>query len=306
MERRPRPPYRPLGTAAAIGRDALTAPAVQDRLEQLGTELGRLRGDPAAPPDASIVVPVNADADLENVLHVLGEVVRYRGRRTFEVVLVVNNYPRDDPPPEIETYAAAGMRVVAVPNVWQAGEAVCFSARRPGIRAASSDRIILFDADCRIPNPSQLLDWYVTQFERGAQVAYTRVGYYDLRPFWSVRARMVAHHGARWVKRVLLAIPTTRGSNYGVERTAFLRLYDEGFLTDDLNVGPAIKAAGGRITYSGARVLRVDTSGRRFRGGWRKLARYLVYRLGYNLRVLPARPSRRGRRRNPYHKRPLR
>jgi hypothetical protein len=30
------------------------------------------------------------------------------------------------------------------------------------------------------------------------------------------------------------------------------------------------------------------TSGRRFQGGWWKLARYLYYRLGYNVRVIGA------------------
>jgi len=247
---------------------------------------------------------VNAQTDLENVRVVLREVACYRGRRTFEVVLVINNYPANNPPAEIETYRAAGMRVVAVPTAWTVGEAVCFSARLPGIRSASSDRIILFDADCRIPYPMLLLDWYVDQFERGAEVAYTRVDYYGLRPLWSVRARMLAHHGSRWVKRVLLRIPTTRGSNYGVDRTAFLRAYEQGLLTDDLNVGPAVKASGGRVVYSGARRLQVLTSGRRFHGGWLKLARYLRYRLLYNVRMLPVR-ARRGRK-NTYHQRPVR
>jgi len=271
------------------------------RLERLERELARLRGDPALPPEASIVIPVNAQADLENALGVVGEVVSYNGRRTFEVILVINNYPAERPPPEIAAYEQAGVRVVAVPSVWRAGEAVCLSARIPGIRVASSNRVMLFDADCRIPNPSHLFDWYAEQFDRGAQVAYTHVGYYDLRPLWSVRARMVAHHLARWIKRVILRVPTTRGSNYATDRALFLRLYESGFLTDDLNVGPAAKAAGGRIVYSRARDLRVMTSGRKFRGGWLKLARYLRYRLLYNARVLPVQAKKRGRARNPYH-----
>ena len=271
------------------------------RLERLERELARLRGDPALPPEASIVIPVNAQADLENALGVVGEVVSYNGRRTFEVILVINNYPAERPPPEIAAYEQAGVRVVAVPSVWRAGEAVCLSARIPGIRVASSNRVMLFDADCRIPNPSHLFDWYAEQFDRGAQVAYTHVGYYDLRPLWSVRARMVAHHLARWIKRVILRVPTTRGSNYATDRALFLRLYESGFLTDDLNVGPAAKAAGGRIVYSRARDLRVMTSGRKFRGGWLKLARYLRYRLLYNARVLPVQAQKRGRARNPYH-----
>jgi hypothetical protein len=279
-------------------------PLAAGLLERFGADLERLRGDRTLPPDASIVIPVNAQADLENVLVVLSDIARYSGKRTFEVVLVINNYPADDPPEEIATYAAAGMRVVSVPNVWRAGEAVCLSARVPGIRAAEAERILLFDADCRMPEPTLLLDWYVDQFARGAQVAYTRVGHYDLRPLWSVRARMAAHHGSRWVKRVLLRIPTTRGSNYGVDRTAFLRVYEGGLLADDLNVGPALKAAGGRVVYSGAPKLQVLTSGRRFRGGWRRLARYLRYRLLYNVRVLRAQTEERAK--SPYHQRPRR
>jgi Glycosyltransferase like family 2 len=275
-------------------------------LDQLGVELTRLRGDPAAPPDASVVIPVNAQEDLENVLEILGDLARYEGSRTLEIVLVVNNYPAEKPPPKIAAYERAGLRVVAVPSVWRAGEAVCLSARVPGIRAASSGLILLFDADCRIPNPTVLLDWYAKQFERGARVAYTRVDYYDLRPLWSVRARMVAHHLARWVKRVILRIPTTRGSNYATERTLFLQLYEGDLLTDDLNVGPAAKSAGGPVVYSGARNLRVLTSGRRFRGGWWKLARYLYYRLGYNLRLIRASRGEGKKRGASYHRSPLR
>jgi hypothetical protein len=172
-----------------------------------------------------------------------------------------------------------------------------------GIQSASSDRAICFDADSRIPNPSLLLDWYVSQFERGAVAAYTHVGHYDLLPLWSVRARIAAHHAARWLKRVAFRIPTTRGSNYAVDRTELLPLYGRRLLADDLNVGPALKSAGGEVVYSGARSLEVLTSGRKFRGGWLKLFRYLAYRLGYNLRMIS---SRRGRRDAWYHRAPMR
>ncbi|MGH2995691.1 MAG: hypothetical protein ACRDON_13080 [Gaiellaceae bacterium] len=283
------------------------SPVTRDRLDRLGAELARLRGDPAAPPDGSIVIPVNAQADLKNILVVLGDVVRYQGKHAFEVVLVINNYPPESPPEEIQKYGAAGMQVVALPTAWRVGELVCLTARVHGARAAASERVILFDADCRIPNPTLLLDWYVGQFDRGAQTAYTRVGYYELRPLWSVRARIAAHHAARWVKRTVLRIPTTRGSNYAVDRTAFLRLYDQGLLTDDITVGPMTKATGGRVAYSGARGLRVLTSGRRFRGGWLKLTRYLRYRLVYNVRVvLPVRTGGARKRQNPYHRKSLR
>lgn len=264
-------------------------------LDRLGVELKRLRGDRAALPDASVIVPVNAQEDLRNVLRIVEDIARYEGDATFEVVLVINNYPVEEPPRELGAYARAGMRTVGVPDVRRLGEVVSFTARVPGAREASSDITVHFDADCRIPNPSALLTWYVDQLRNGAQAAYSRVEYYDLRPLWSVRARIAVHHAARWMKRVVLRIPTVRGSNYAVDRTLFLRLYDDGMLIDDLNVGLAVKTAGGPLAYSGNPELRVLTSGRRFKGGWMKLARYLRYRLLYNLRVL--RIPRAGRRR---------
>jgi hypothetical protein len=276
------------------------------RNPELRVRIASLRGDTQLPPAASVVIPVNAQADLENVLDVLAELGRYSGPHQFEVVLVVNNYPEGEPPPAVETYRNMGVRTVAVPSVWRAGEAVCFTARIPGIRAAAADTIVLFDADTRIPWPTELLDWYVDQFRDGAKAAYTHVGFYDLRPLWSVRARIAAHHGARWVKRALLRIPTTRGSNYAVSRSGLLPLYDQGLLTDDLNVGPAIKSAGGRVAYSGSKRLVVLTSGRKFHGGWVKLGRYLRYRLLYNVRALRLRTDRPREERNPHNKRPLR
>ena len=262
------------------------------RLDQLGSELRRLRSDPATPPDASVVIPVNAQEDLENVLEIIGDIARYEGKTTFEVVLVINNYPVDEPPRGLGAYAEAGMRTVGVPDVRRPGEVVSFTARVPGAREASSEITIHFDADCRIPDSSALLTWYVNQLRAGAQAAYSRVEYYDLRPLWSVRARIAIHHAARWTKRTLFRIPTVRGSNYAIDRALFLRLYDEGKLVDDLNVGLAVKASGASIAYSGKRDLRVLTSGRRFKGGWLKLARYLLYRMRYNLRMITS--SKRG------------
>jgi Glycosyltransferase like family 2 len=283
----------------------MTEPATA-RLEHLGPELRRVRGDKAATPDATIVIPVNARADLENVLNILDDIADYDGRRTFEVVLVINNYPANGPPEQLETYALAGPRTVGVPAVWRKGEVVSFTARIPGAREAASPLLIHFDADCRLRNATALLDWYVDRFEQGAAAAYTYVGYYDLRPLWSVRARIAVHHGARWAKRTILRIPTVRGSNYAVARSLFLSLYDQGLLTDDLNVGPAVKASGGSVPYGEATDLHVFTSGRRFRGGWLRLGRYLWYRTRYNLRVLPVRAVKPGKSRNPFHEKPLR
>jgi hypothetical protein len=271
----------------------------EEGLASLRSRFEQLRGDHDVPPTVSVVVPVNACEDLSTVMDVVRDTARYGGRHTLEVVLVVNNYPPGAPPAAIDAYEAAGLRVVAVPDVHTPGEAVCFSARLPGLRAAASDHIVFWDADCRVPDPSGLIDWYVDRLSSGAAAAYTHVNYYDFRDLLSVRTRIVAHHGARWVKRAVLHIPTLRGSNYAVRREAMLRLHGNGLLSDDLNVGPAILAERGTCAYSGERQLAVLTSGRRFKGGWRKLGHYLRYRLVYNIRMLPVRPAAKARAR--YH-----
>jgi hypothetical protein len=257
------------------------------RLASLRSRFDRLRGDPASPPAVSVIVPVNAKEDLDTVMGVVGDTARYAGPHTLEVVLVVNNYPPDEPPAALGAYEAAGLRTVAIPSAWTEGEVVSFSARLPGVRAAASDRLVLWDADCRVPNPSALIDWYVDQLASGATAAYTHVDYYDLLPLWSVRARIAIHHAARWTKRAVLRVPTLRGSNYAIRRDVLLRLHADGLVGDDLNIGPAVRAGNGRCAYSRRSQLSVFTSGRRFKGGWRKLAHYLRYRLSYNLRVLP-------------------
>ncbi|MFZ6004423.1 MAG: hypothetical protein ACOYXM_10880 [Actinomycetota bacterium] len=276
-------------------------------IEALRRHLSRLRPQAHAAPDVSVAIPVNAREDLGAALEVVAQVCGYSGDRTVEVVLAVNNYEPEAAPAEIEQYRALGLTVAAHPSVFRSGEAVCLSARMTGIRAAAAEAVVSFDADCRIRDVTRLLDWYVEQLTDPATgAAYGRVDYYDLRPLWSVRARIAAHHVSRWVKRVLLRIPTTRGSNYGVRRTAVLALYDQGMLGDDLNVGPTVKAAGHRVVYTGSRTLAVETSGRRFTGGWRKLARYLRYRLRYNRDMLPVLTNEERQRRHGHHDRNLR
>ena len=68
-----------------------------------------------------------------------------------------------------------------------------------------------------------------------------------------------------------------------------LRLYDQGMLADEMNVGPSIKAAKGKIVYSSQRNLRVLTSGKKFERSWYDLFAYLIYRWRYNVNVLPVR-----------------
>jgi len=249
----------------------------------------RIRGNSMAPPQASIVIPVNAQGDLQNVLRILSDIASYTGPYTFEIVLVINNYPPEAEPPEIEAFRNMRIEVLAVPDVRILGEAVGFTARFRGVRVANSEYVIMFDADCRIPNATAVIDWYIEQFQHGATAAYTHVGYYEVRNCLSNDFRMFTHHASRWFKRTILRIPTTRGSNYAVHQSVALDYYDKGFLADEMNVGPVFKHFGEKVAYSGAKDLIVLTSGRMFRGGWSRLARYLIYRLGYNLRVLPVR-----------------
>ena len=239
-------------------------------------------------PILSIVIPVNAQGDLENVLALLDDLDAYRGPHAIETILVVNNFDPDGwPTDRAAVLERRGARVLMFPALRRPGEAIGFSARIPGARAAMSPWIVSFDADCRVPEATSLLDWYIEAFQRGAAGAYSHVGYRDVRPGLSIQARVIAHHGARFVKRRILRIPTIRGSNYGIRRDLLLDLYDKGMLADDMNVGPVLRHTGGLVAYSGARSHTVLTSGRMFRGGWRKLARYLAYRWRYNRRALP-------------------
>lgn len=257
--------------------------------DELRGYLGRLRGDSEDFPDASIVIPVNAKEDLKAVFEILDDIVKYKGKHTIEVILVINNYPAADPPIEIAQFRKLGIHVVAVPSARRAGEVVIVSARALGVRAANSEITIHFDVDCRIPDINALLDWIISSFRSGAQVAYSHVGYYDLRKLASVYTKIAIHNMVRWMKRTLLRIPTTRGSNYAIDGSLFLELYDAGKLSVDLQVGPASKLAGARIIYSGHPSLKVLTSGRRFHGGWIKIYKYLRYRLYYNLNTIPTR-----------------
>jgi glycosyltransferase involved in cell wall biosynthesis len=251
----------------------------------LEKRLFQLRGDLTATPDASIVIPVNAQKDLANIPRLLSDIARYSGEKRLEVILVINNYPSNDLPYEIELYRQIGLIVIAIPRVDHEG-GVAIAARIPGIRAARSAAILLFDADCRIPNPTALIRWYLAQFEAGSDLAYTHVDYIDLSPAISVKARMWVHHASRWLRRNILGIPTSRGSNYAIRRNLILDLFEDGRIPYDLHVGPAVKSIGGKITYSGARELVVLTSGRFFAPGWKVLADYLIWRVGYYRRIL--------------------
>jgi hypothetical protein len=251
----------------------------------LQKDLLRLRGNRAAYPDATIVVPVNAQKDLSNIRQLLSDLVGYAGEKSVEIVLVINNYSPDNPPEEIQLYQQVGMKVVAIPHVEHVG-GVAIAARIPGIKVANSSKIILFDADCHIPNPTALIDWYIQQFDDNYDLAYTHVDYTDLPPGISVKARMFIHHAWRWFRRKILGTPTSRGSNYAIRKKFILELFAKGHIPYDLHVGPAVKANGGKIAYSGAKELVVLTSGRFFAPGWKVLFEYLIWRTGYYRRIL--------------------
>ncbi len=250
----------------------------------LTRQLTHLRGDLGLAPRASIVVPVNAAADLHDVLQLAADICRYNGEYPIEFILVINNYDPDSPPAEIEEYRSMGFTVIAIPSVKHEG-AIAIAARLPGIDRAQSDIVIQFDADCRIPNATALIDWYIAQIEKGADLAYTHVEYTDLPAGLAMKIRMFVHHASRWFRRVVLRIPTSRGSNYAIRRTLALELYGRGAMQYDILVGPHIKSVGGHIAYSGARELQVLTSGRFFKGGWNELLSYVMWRVGYYRRV---------------------
>ena len=266
--------------------------------DRLRGAMSRLRGDPALPPDVSMIVPVNAREHLAAVRELLADVASYGGQHTLEMILVINNYPGDRPPPELEAFRHMGVQVLAIPNVRRTGEEVALSARFMGLEIAGAEHTIHFDADCRVPNATALIDWYVEQLSGGAQLAYTNTQYHGLSPSAAMRVRIMAHHLARWIKRVVLGTPTARGSNFALRRSFGLPLRDDPRLSgQELRWGPAVRAAEGRVVYSGRPDLVLLTSGRKIEDGWRNLLIYLWWRLRYNwhwLRTAPRADSRSG------------
>ena len=248
--------------------------------------VARLRGNPSVQPGAAIIVPVNAQKDLENFYSLLEDLVKYHGNYSCEVIPIINNYPAGDPPPDIEYLSRLGLRVISIPDVRKTGETVSFSARVPGVQAACMENTIHFDADCRIPNITPLLDYYIEQLNAGNMLVYTPVDFFDLPGELVIRIRVAMHHLARSLKRNILKIPTPRGSNYAVNRALFLQLYETGRLRDDIQLGPNIKAMGCKHQYGAAREMTVLTSGRKIRKSWLRIFRYIYRRLLFNLRYI--------------------
>jgi hypothetical protein len=256
--------------------------------DALVSRVHRLRSDVSSRPNGSIVIPVNAQSDLERVWVVINDLLDYQGRYTFEIIVMVNNYPSDEPP-NLAVFQRAGVRVVSQPDVRLPGIRVAVTARVYGARVAASPLTIHIDADCRVPDPTALLNWYVEQFAAGARAAYTPVNFCDLNDDAATRARVAIHHLTRWFKRRVIGIPTIRGSNFAIDRDLFIELFDAGYLPADFSIGPVLRARRTPVVYSSAPRLAVLTSGRYFERGWRKLGRYLIYRLSYNMRMLRVR-----------------
>lgn len=258
-----------------------------DTKSHLSEDIIRLRGDATKHPFASIVIPVNAQKDLSRILAVASDLAAYKGNQSIEFILVVNNYPAESPPREIDEFIKLGFIVLSIPKVEYRG-GVAIAARILGIELAHSEFVLLFDADCRIPDANSLVDWYITQLRSGFDLAYTHVDYMDLPTGMATKARMFIHHASRWFKRVILGIPTCRGSNYAIKRQLILNLYSQGKIPYDIHVGPVLKSVGAKIAYSGDRKLVVFTSGRFFNGGWGELVMYLAWRIGYYRRIFTA------------------
>jgi hypothetical protein len=234
----------------------------------------------------SVIVPVNVGADVEHALALARDLSAYHGPDSIELILVANNFDpgRTD---GLDRLSATGATILAIPRLEvKPGEVISFAARIPGARRASSEHLVLLDADCRVPDAHALLTWYGAKLREGVTLAYTPVGHYDLPSGMAVRLNLAVHHASRWIKRTVLRLPTARGSNYAIRRQTLLGAYAAGMLADDFHVGPVVKRLGGRIAYGGDHRLRVLTSGRKFPGSWRSLYRYYGYRLAYNLRNL--------------------
>jgi len=91
----------------------------------------------------------------------LGDLGRYDGEHRLEIIVVLNNYDADEEPEGLAAIEKTTVTVVAIPSVRRQGEAVSFTARIPGLRAAATDIAINFDSDVRVPYATTLIDWYV-------------------------------------------------------------------------------------------------------------------------------------------------
>ena len=72
----------------------------QINMQHLRENVIRLRGNLEQAPEASIIIPVNAQGDLQAVLVPVNDIAQYTGKHTAEIILVINNYAPTEAPPE--------------------------------------------------------------------------------------------------------------------------------------------------------------------------------------------------------------
>jgi len=148
------------------------------------------------------------------------------------------------------------------------------------------------DCDVEIPDVTAYIDWYCGKIGEGCGVAYSRVKYVDLDGRISSHAGLAIHHVTRWIKRNLFRLPTTQG-NFAIRRDLFEKLYREGRISIELQVGPSARLDREEVAYSSSKKHRILTSGRAWNIAWGELVPYFYYRLKVNLKALPAKWRKR-------------
>lgn len=239
-------------------------------------------------PDTAIIIPVNAQGDLQKVLDLLEDISQYQGEDRFHIILVVNNFDPEQPPTaELELYEQLGVQTVSVPELGgHAGIPPALRARMYGLPYAKVRACCFFDADCRIPDPTSCLKWYCESF-RDAEVmlAYTKIGYYNWPRRLGMRAWLLVHYTWRAFKRRCLRIPTPQGASYGIDRDLKKELFDGGYLADETAIGRLVKAFGHKTVFAGETSRRVMADGRMYQNAsaFRLFTGYAFRRLRINL-----------------------
>jgi hypothetical protein len=255
--------------------------------EELRRHMQRLRGTAEADPNASLIVPISARSGFSLIQGLIGDLARYRGSYTLEIILMVAASLAGSAPEEIEHLRGLGLQVIAAPEGGQNWEAVQLEARAQGVEAARAGITLHFSPDARLPDATALIDWYIQSLYSVYQLAYSQISYYGLPDGMNTRLSLALVDTFRKVKRVLLGVPTTRGSNYAINRHLFLKLYESGKLTVDLPVGLAVRLAEARSRYSSERRLQVYLSAHKYSPQSLLNLHRILRRLRYNLRAIP-------------------
>ncbi len=230
-------------------------------------------------PDLAIVIPVNAQGDLDNVLLLLQDISDYSGANRFQIILVVNNYPVETPPVNhISRYRAAGVEILELPELTgHAGIPPGLKARMAALDFVKCRAAVFFDADCRMPHPTVCLDWYAEAFKDPlTQLAYTKIAYFNWPPGVGMWLWLRVHYLWRWTKRNVLRIPTPQGASYAMDRKVKKELYDGGYLADETAIGRLAQSFSHKTVYNGSRPCRILTDARMYENA-KPLRMFTVY-----------------------------